>query len=288
MKHATFIIIAVTAVMALFAWGCRDKEMEQQVATLQQQNREASSDLSKQDAYIDEVVASINQVYEDIEMTRSKEKNLLSESKGFEGGAKLTKEEVRSRLNDRIAAIRTTLKDNSEKIAEIQRKLNQSRKQYTGIQAMVDNLKKSIEEREQSIAVLQTRVASLEGEVAEKSTMVSVRDSVIGERDREIATVYYIIGTKRELEQKGIIKDEGGFLSIGETTVLASGLDRSLFTPVDRTNRIFHVDGKIDEILPARSPQFYKQEKVGTEESLLTVADADRFWQDRYLVILVD
>lgn len=287
MKNAPFF--AILATLALFAWGCRDKEMEQQVSSLQGQNEELTNSIASQEAYIDEVVASINEIYQEVEQTRSTEKSLLSETKGFEGGAKLTKAEVRSQLTDRIASIRGTLRDNSEKLAELQKKLNQNRKQYASLQTMVDNLKKSVEEREQSIAALQVRVSGLEFEVAEKTTMVAARDSVIGIKDKEIATVYYIIGTKSELEKKGIIRDEGGFLSIGETTVLASGLDKSLFTPVDMNNeRIFHVEGEIDEILPKRSPEYYTQEKVGGKESLLTVADAGRFWQDKYLVILVD
>jgi hypothetical protein len=284
MKYTPLFII-----LALFAWGCRDKEMEQQVVTLQGQNQELTNNVSSQEAYIDEVVASINKVYEEIEQTRTTEKSLLSEAKGFEGGAKLTKAEVRSQLVDRIASIRGTLHENSEKLAAIQKKLNANRKQYASLQAMVTNLKKTVDEREQSIAALQVRVTSLEGEVAEKSTMVAARDSVIGVKDKEIATVYYVIGTKKELEKMGIIHDEGGFLSIGETTVLASGLDKRLFKPIDMQNdRIFHVEGKIDEILPKRNPEFYKQEKVSTSESLLTVAQPERFWQDKYLVILVD
>jgi hypothetical protein len=284
MKYTPLFII-----LALFAWGCRDKEMEQQVVTLQGQNQELTNNVSSQEAYIDEVVASINKVYEEIEQTRTTEKSLLSEAKGFEGGAKLTKAEVRSQLVDRIASIRGTLHENSEKLAAIQKKLNANRKQYASLQAMVTNLKKTVDEREQSIAALQVRVTSLEGEVAEKSTMVAARDSVIGVKDKEIATVYYVIGTKKELEKMGIIHDEGGFLSIGETTVLASGLDKRLFKPIDMQNdRIFHVEGKIDEILPKRNPEFYKQEKVSTGESLLTVAEPERFWQDKYLVILVD
>ena len=284
MKYTPLFII-----LALFAWGCRDKEMEQQVVTLQGQNQELTNNVSSQEAYIDEVVASINKVYEEIEQTRTTEKSLLSEAKGFEGGAKLTKAEVRSQLVDRIASIRGTLHENSEKLAAIQKKLNANRKQYASLQAMVTNLKKTVDEREQSIAALQVRVTSLEGEVAEKSTMVAARDSVIGVKDKEIATVYYVIGTKKELEKMGIIHDEGGFLSIGETTVLASGLDKRLFKPIDMQNdRIFHVEGKIDEILPKRNPEFYRQEKVSTSESLLTVAQPEAFWQDKYLVILVD
>jgi len=286
MKYASFVFI-----LALVAVGCRGRteELEKQVNTLQGQNQELSQNVSSQDAYVDQVVASINEIYQEIEMTRSKEKNLLSETKGFEGGMKLTKTEVRQQLMDRIAVISGTLRSNSDKLADLQKKMNSNRKQYAGLQTMVANLRKSLEEREQSITALQVRVQGLEGEVAAKTTMVSVRDSVIGVKEKEIATVYYIVGTKDELEKKGIIRDEGGILSIGSTTVLSSGLDKSFFTPIDKnSNRIFHVDGKIDEILPKRGLQFYRQERVSKDESLLTVADLDHFWQDKYLVIMID
>jgi predicted nucleic acid-binding Zn-ribbon protein len=286
MKHAPFFFI-----LALLAVGCgtRTEELEQQVNTLQGQNQELTLNNSSQDAYIDQVVASINEIYRDIEMTRSTEKNLLSETKGFEGGMKLTRTEVRQQLMDRIAAISGTLRSNSDKLSALQKDLNANRRKYTGLQTMVANLRKTIEEREQSITMLQVQVQGLETEVAAKTTLVASKDSVIGEKDKELATVYYIIGTRDELEKKGIIRDEGGFLSIGETTVISSGLDNRYFTPVDKNDkRIFHVVGEIDEILPKREAQFYLNERVSGSESLLTVADLDHFWQDKYLVILVD
>ena len=61
-------------------------------------------------------------------------------------------------------------------------------------------------------------------------------------------------GTKEELKKKGIITDEGGFLwgLLGSTTIMSSGVDQSVFTPLDKNiDQTLHVPGTIDEILPA-------------------------------------
>lgn len=288
MKYAS--ILLVTALLML---GCNNRagELEKQNATLQQQNQELANSLAAQDEYIDEVITAINDVSQSIEAARAREKNLLSETKDIEGTATRTKSEVRSELLDRIATVNENLAANRKKISDLQAKLNSSRKQYASLQTMVDNLRKTIGEREQSIAALEMRVRGLEGEVAEKAKMVAARDAVIDEQKKAMATVYYVVGTRDDLEKKGIIKKEGGFLwgLLGSTTTLMSGLDRSHFTPVDRNLMTsFRVDGKIDEILPKRSEGYYSREILEGNTSLLTIADVDHFWQDRYLVILTD
>src|SRR5947199_8537513 len=56
----------------------------------------------------------------------------------------------------------------------------------------------------------------------------------------EANTVYYIVGTKDELEQRGIVREEGGarFLFVlwksGKTLVPSRNLDPTAFTPFDR------------------------------------------------------
>lgn len=289
MRYTVFLLI----ILAGLTWGCngRSEELEKQNAVLQQQNKDLAEDLTSQDQYIDDVVTSVNEVYQGIEAARATEKNLLSESKGIEGTKAKNKDEVRKDLLERITVVNESLQANYKKVADLQKKVNTSRKQSTALQTMVDNLRSTLQEREQSIAALEMKVKGLEGEIAARSEQVRQREMVIDAQKKEIATVYYVIGTKKELEEKGIIKDEGGFLwgLVGSTTTLASGLDPSYFTPIDRArNTSFRVEGKIREILPKRNPEYYTQQKKEGGESVLTVSDLDHFWRDRYLVILTD
>jgi peptidoglycan hydrolase CwlO-like protein len=283
-----FLIILTT-----LSWGCngRTDELQKENAALQQQNRELAENLSSQDSYIDEVVTSVNDVYQSIESARAKEKSLLSETKDIEATATRTKSEVRKDLLDRVATINENLKANLEKVSGLQAKLNSSQKKYAALQNMVDNLRKTLEEREQSIASLENRVRGLEGDLASKTEMVRERENTIAAQRKELSTVYYVVGTRDELEKKGIIRKEGGFLwgLLGSTTTLAGNLDPSGFTAIDMgSTTVFRVDGKISEILPRRDAALYTKEDVGEKESVLTVADREHFWQNRYLVILKD
>jgi hypothetical protein len=285
--------ISILVILALAGWGCngRTGELEKQNATLQQQNREMAQNITTQDEYIDDVVTAVNEVYQSIEATRASEKNLLSESKGIEGAKTQTKDEVRKDLLQRIALVNDNLQSNFKKVADLQKKVNTSRKQYASLRTMVDNLKKTLEEREQSITALEMRVKGLEGEVAEKTELVHQRDLVIDAQKKAIATVYYVVGTRKELEEKGIIRDEGGFLwgLLGSTTTLAPGFDPAYFTPIDKdVNTTFRIDGRIRDILPKRNPEYFTEEKGENGESILTVADLNHFWKDKYLVILKD
>ena len=114
---------------------------------------------------------------------------------------------------------------------------------------------------------------------------------VVAKRHVRLAAVPYGQGIRKELKEKGIITDEGGFLwgLLGSTTVMSSGVDPSLFTPIDKTkDQSISVQGKIEEVLPHRSEQFFAMGQPVENSSVLTITHPDQFWQDHYLVIVVD
>lgn len=288
MKTTAFLCL-----LLLLSAGCNNRveELEKQNASLQSTNQRLSQDLVSRDEYVDNVTNEINGVYASIEELKAKESSVLRESSTMESDKKLSREEMRGRLMDRVRLIRESLEENHKKLASLQSKLASSHRQYAGLQKMVENLKATLAERDQSIAALTTRVSGLEQQVTDQGHMMAQKDSVIGDQHRTIATAYYIAGTRDELEQKGIIKDEGGFLwgLLGSTATLASGFDPAYFKPLDKemTNTIA-VNGKIDEIIPKRSETFYKETELGNDQTMLTIASPDRFWQDKYLVIVTD
>ena len=104
-----------------------------------------------------------------------------------------------------------------------------------------------------------------------------------------INKAYYIAGTRDELEEKGIIKDEGGFLGIGSTTVFVNGADTDLFTPLDvASESVITIDGEVDELVPERDVTYYALNAVGEEVTDLSITDPESFWQERYLVIITE
>jgi len=292
MKIACMFVVCV-----LVLGGCNTKteDLEKKNSELSQESSKLAQELSTRDKYIDQITASISDVYNSLEGMQAKEKLLQKEMGVLEGNEKLTSQQVRQKLLDKITAIGTTMKDNQKKLADLKANLASYGKQFVGFQKMIHDLENRVQEREKSIARLQERVNGLQTDLAEKTEIVKEKDSVITLKDGEIQdktarlnTAYYIIGKRDELEQKGIIRKEGGFLwgLLGSTTILSNGLDKGYFKPIDKTkDNTIAVDGKIVDIIPKREDIDYKMDD---RRSSLTILQPSRFWENNFLVIVTD
>lgn len=281
---------AVAALCTVLLLGCNTKEEELQKKLDQTQTERSTlqQNIAERDKYIEEVMQSVNEVYTDLEQARAKEGKLLKGAGSKEGSGQPAVVDTRQKVLHDISDIGLVLKENRKKIADIQHRLRLEHNKIAALDTLISNLKVSLQEREQSIAQLQAQVQGLENTVAEKTRVIEQKDNVIDQQQRNMNTGYYVVGTKDELKKKGIITDEGGFLwgLLGSTTVMASDFDKSNFTPIDKTKGDpIHVDGKIEEILPRRNQNFFATDEQG---SSLKIVSPDRFWQNNYLVIVVD
>lgn len=287
------IRLAVAALSLLAVVGCNNKseELQKQVAQLESDRSTLQQNMAEREQFVGEVVQAVNDVYKDIEAARASEKKIVEQAGGTEGSANLVNADARKELLDNINTIGVTLKENQKRISNLQLRAKKLGADIAGLNTVIENLKVTIAEREQSIAMLEARVKGLENTVAEKTQAITDREVIIDQQQKILQTAYFIAGTRDELKQKGIIADEGGFLwgLVGSTTVLASGIDQSVFTPIDITkDQTFQVEGEIDEIIPARKGTFFATARNHDNKSELTVKDPTRFWQDRYLVVVLN
>ena len=294
-------IAVILCVCAIIVAGCntRSDELEKQNAELQAKSNELNKELTNRDEFIGQVMESINGMHENLEGAREKERLLLNQTDKLEGTKKASSVEIRQGMLVQLADIDSSLKTDKKKLADLQAKVKSYKTQFASLNKMIANLKQTLEEREASIATLQTRVTELEGEVVQKNLMVAQRDStinvqagVITKQTTRINTGYYVIGTRRELKEKGIIADEGGFLwgLFGSTTILANGFNASLFSPIDKTTATkIDVRGNISEVIPKRNIACYSAaQSADRTSSTLSILKSDQFWQDNYVVIITN
>ena len=118
---------------------------------------------------------------------------------------------------------------------------------------MIGTLKRTLAEKEMFVARLSGTVDSLRTEMAglttayqESQVALAARDQTIEERRRELATVYYIIGKKKELKTAGVIVARGGLLGLGGTLIPSGHLD-------EKTSRVLDTDE--DLVIPTQSPK---------------------------------
>jgi cell division protein FtsB len=183
------------------------------------------------------------------------------------------------------------------------------------ITARVKETEKKLGESEQRISELTTISDSLRGTLQvtmdnyravvdeQKATIVALTDQVSQLTDtvnllkEQNNTVYYIIGTKDELLQKGIITQTGGsrfpllFAKVGQTVIPARELDPSVFTRIDKrqvteialpgTDKTYRIASRQDLaglVAPPADGQI-----AGT----LKIANPDKFWMGSRFLILI-
>jgi hypothetical protein len=287
--------LAVLALCAVLIAGCTDRKKEEtlqsQLAQTEKDRAAAQQLLNERDSYLEEVVKEVNAVYADLEQARRNENRLLNRAGGPEKAVSSASVDTRQKLLQDINEIGSALKESRKRIASLETRARESRRNIASLDSLVQNLKRTLLEREQSIAMLEGKVQGLEATVAENARTLAEKESVIDGQQKKMNTAYYVIGTRNELKKKGIITDEGGFLwgLLGSTTIMASGIDAGEFKPIDRTrDQTIHVLGKVDEILPRRQDNFFAMAETDDKNTDLTIVNPDKFWQDRYLVIVVD
>jgi len=286
MKYTLSLVLVA---LVLSGCGNREEELQGQIGRLEASADSLNKVIYQRDGYFEEVVRAINDVYMSIEDVRKQEASIQQQTGEAEGKFGLSNEQARAELLQQIATVDSTLVENQKKISGLRARVRSQNKDFKALDETITNLKKMLEERELTIATLEGRVTGLEADLVQKRQEIAVRDSIIESQVYLMNKVYYIAGTRDELEEKGIIRDEGGFLWFRSTTVLASGLSPDYFTPFDIAHEsVITIDGTVDEIVPERNLDYYALNLVGEEVTDLSITDPGRFWQDRYLVIITE
>jgi len=141
---------------------------------------------------------------------------------------------------DRIAVLRSSIAQNKERIRALEANIKKSGVKINGLQGLIANLKKSVGEKEEQVALLSAQVDSLHTQVnglnetvAAREDTLRTRDQQVEEKRREVATVYYAVGSKKDLEKAGVIKSSGGVLGLGRTVLPTGVQNQTAFIPLD-------------------------------------------------------
>ena len=133
-------------------------------------------------------------------------------------------------VTSRVKDLEPRLKENEQHVKQLTTISDSLRNELAStlqnLQGVIQNQKETIDALNQQVERLTAENVALKDTLENMSTIANL--------------VYYVVGTKDELEKKGIIQEEGGarFLFVlwksGKTVVPARTLDPSDFTQVDR------------------------------------------------------
>jgi hypothetical protein len=190
-------------------------------------------------------------------------------------------------MTTRVKDLEPRLKQSEQHVKELTTISDSLRNELT---ATLQNLNGVIENQKETITALTEQVARL---TAENNALRDTLDNM----STVVNTVSYVVGTKDELEKKGVIQEEGGarFLFVlwksGKTLVPSRNLDPSVFTSVDRrhlqslpltADREYHIVSRQDVSALETPP-----DHDGKLSGAVKIADSARFWSaSKYLIIV--
>lgn len=287
--NRSLALLSVAAVACVLLLPSCGNGRTQQLAVESDRQRDSLEQVvAAKDSLINAVFADINAISENLARIKSRE-NLITVSE--EEGTRRPVEEI----NNDIDAIGRLLAENREKINSLRHTAAQLRKanlRIEGLEKMIADLNGQLAERQSEIEQLRdelslkdTRVAELTETVAEQSAEVEQLSGRNLELENRLNTVYYIVGSEKELCDAQIINKQG---FIGRTLTVGEHGSLESFTQADSR-------------LLSEIPVGYRKVTVVTnhpEGSYELVTDADkrvvslwivdpvRFWESSKVLIV--
>lgn len=220
--------------------------------------------------------------------------------------------EYRAAMLERVRELTARLDDSERRLANSQARLRSLtgkdgslRVQLAAFDSMVTDYRATIENQRAQIETLTAQIAALEGE---KQTLLAEKSKLTEEKTQLTAqvtdlttfenTVYFTVGTKEELLEKGVAAERGGsrVLGIGWKTgkslVPAAELENALFTALRKDTDVEIKLPNPEKKYAIVSPQNVKfvepqPAKDGTWRGSLRITDPQAFWsQSKYLIVV--
>lgn len=243
----------------------------------------------------DSLLVLMNDISEGMMQIKSLE-NILATSGNINGESRSRRDQIR---NDMLA-IETTLADRRQRLEDLEKKLAASSSSNATLQRSIATLKKQIAEQESEISTLRESLSKANIKIEELNQSVdSLTNTVTAanvakeqvenknvELTNEMNTVYYAIGTDKELKEAGLLKS-GGFLR--GSKINTADFDTQFFTRADKRylDKINLHSAKA-KVMTQQPEGSYRIDDNGGQK-VLVITDAARFWNASvYLVVKID
>lgn len=218
--------------------------------------------------------------------------NVKLVSSGLQSEKDLQSPDGRDALQ-RIATMRSSIQRNKDRIRQLESSLSHSGIQVNGLKRMVVGLNSSVAEKERQIGelssrieVLATQVTGLATTVQEGRQQIAQKNETLEDRRRELATVYYVVGSKRELTTQGVVVARGGVLGMGKTLQPSGRVAQAVLIPLDTDREtVVTIEAPKAQVVSAQPLASYELRLVGGKMEL-HILDANEFRKVKQLVIV--
>ncbi len=296
MKYSLNQLAAIFAVLLITAlsFSCNQSNGSSEVSDLKSENDSLGKIIEQRDSLMNEVMEAFYQIEKDLSFIKEK-RNIISVKTDNPEIEKSRKDQIVQDVKD----LANLLQENKKEISALNKKLKKSGLNIKSLEARITELSESAENRNSEIISLKNELEKKDYEVTILNEQVAVLETEKEKNEVLIADqkvkidnynkAYYTLGTEKELEQKGVIKREGGFLGLGKTKLLSPEIKLDYFSEYDiRSTKSIEVRANNAELIsehPEGSYEFVTEEDKITYLAINNINEFYKF--SKYVVLEV-
>lgn len=282
MKKIAYYLVAATIIVMATSCNGGSASMKEQLDSLQTAYEQRNADYNELNEYLGVIATGLDSI-------SLQEGQLLKNDEG----PTLNREQIKKNLD----SFQQTLKNQRERIAVMEKKLQTNQKYSAHLRSIIAtmkqqlaqkdeeiaNLRKLVDDKNVDIARLKENVQTLQQRNEMQAGLIASQAETIMSKESTLNTVYIKIGTKKELKNAGLL--DGGFLK--KTKVDFDKIDKSAFKAVDK-REIGQIDlgnAKKAKVMTPQPEGSYRIDQAG-KSTILSITDKEKFWAVYDFVII--
>ena len=285
-----------TLIMLLFGCNSSDENIsDQQVAIdslqleIQSKNNtinDLETNVEKTDSLVNQYAIYVNQIKENLAEINSQEvflKRLKNNN-----GENLSADSLN--ILSAIELMAEKIQENEKLITLLNKNLNGSRTQSLKLKGEITQLQEIVAKSNREVYFLKEELSSLNASYSRMFDKFNQQKVTINNLNSKINEIAFVIGTKSELLENGVLTKEGGLIGIGKSRRLSNELNTDYFTTSSKLDFESLILGyksvKIITSHPVNSYKLFQSSKESIDS--LLVLNKATFWKNsKYLVIEV-
>ena len=284
------VLLAAVAGSLFTLQSCNTEELQR----LQAQNDSLRSVATTGGVKIDEYFAAFNSIQENLNRIKEKEQIISTRT----GSGQELDETSSERINEDILSIYELMQKNKQTINDLNNKLQKNglknKEMAKTIQLLTEQmnskdqeitaLKSELEKLNFNVAQLESQMAEIDSTLKEEQRMSEEKSEIISAQDEALNTVYYVVGSKKELISHNVVAKDGLFKGLK----IDGGMDKDYFTKTDlRTCNSIPLNVKSAKILSNHPSGSYKIIQNGKIMDKLEITDPVKFWENSKILVIV-
>ena len=286
MKNLFNYCLLIVLLLMLFSCGSGNENATNPYEdSLKNVNQNLSGQVVAKDSAIFGFIRSFNEIQENLDVIKDKEKLLTTSSQTGE-----LDQNQKDKIIGDIQAIYDLMVKNKQKLSSVNKKLKRANLRISEFESMVTRLNNQILAKDAEISELKAQLEKLNIEFSEVTLNYEAAQEMLEEKTGKLNKGFYAFGTSKELIKQGVLTKEGGFIGMGKAEKLKADFNKSYFTQVDvsETSSVTLACKKA-KLITVHPTGSYKFDGPEGKVEKLVITNQEEFWSaSKYLVIVVE